>query len=153
MTEHIARGFSFFYSDRTLQVKVTVRPWSVFERSVWISVWMWRRVCESPQWPECVYCWSDGGRGGSAVTDELAVDLGGLGESLSVCYSWEAPCALTSSSTVIEFTIMHHSSKVYTTPKHTKGNILDFKPRCCSCKSLSTNITDDFICIVFLFVF
>lgn len=39
------------------------------------------------------------------MTDELAVDLGGLGDSLSVCDSRGAPCALTSPLVVIEFTI------------------------------------------------
>ena len=44
------------------------------------------------------------------MTDEMAVDLGGLGDSLSVCDSRGAPCALTSPRAVIEFTILRHSS-------------------------------------------
>lgn len=51
------------------------------------------------------------------MTDELAVDLGGLGDSLSVCDSRGAPCAMTSSRAVIEFTILCHSSQVYMAPK------------------------------------
>lgn len=47
------------------------------------------------------------------MTDELAVDLGGLGDSLSVCDSEEPPCAMTSSLAVIEFTVLCHSSKAY----------------------------------------
>lgn len=46
------------------------------------------------------------------MTDELAVDLGGLGDSLSVCDSRGAPCALTSSCAVIEFTIVRLSTQV-----------------------------------------
>lgn len=50
------------------------------------------------------------------MTDELAVDLGGLGDSLSVCESQEAPCALTSSQAVIEFTVLQ-SSRVHKLPR------------------------------------
>lgn len=56
------------------------------------------------------------------MTDELAVDLGGLGDSLSVCDSRGAPCALTSSCAVIEFTIVHLSTQVYMAPKEINGN-------------------------------
>ncbi|KAF3701159.1 hypothetical protein EXN66_Car016847 [Channa argus] len=45
----------------------------------------------------------------STMTDELAEDLGGLGDSLSVCDSRGAPWALTSPHTVIEFTIRHNA--------------------------------------------
>lgn len=71
----------------------------------------WASAC--PLWPESVYHWSVCAGVFSMMTDELAVDLGGLGDSLSVRDSREASCALTSSQSVIEFTIVHHSSKVY----------------------------------------
>lgn len=58
------------------------------------------------------------------MTDELAVDLGGLGDSLSACDSRGAPCALTSSGAVIEFTILRHSSKVYMVPKQINGRLM-----------------------------
>lgn len=54
------------------------------------------------------------------MTDELAVDLGGLGDSLSVCDSRGAPCALTSSCAVIEFTIVRLSTHM--APKEINGN-------------------------------
>lgn len=52
-------------------------------------------VCERPRWPERVRGWSVRGPAWSVMTDELAVDLGGLGDSLSACDSRGAPCALT----------------------------------------------------------
>ena len=46
----------------------------------------------------------------STMTDEVAVDLGGLGDSLSALDSRGALSSLTPPRTVIEFTILHHSS-------------------------------------------
>lgn len=118
-------AFSFIHNlARVLEFwEVTLRPWNmlwyIFSREY--GYWYGCRgdgrrgsVCECPQWPENVHGWSVCGPVWSTMTDELAVDLGGLGDSLSVCDSRGAPCALTSLHTVIEFTILHHSSQVYT---------------------------------------
>lgn len=85
-----------------------------------MDVWEMEGVgwtCVRPQWPQDVSGWSGRSPVRSTMTDELAADLGGLGDSLSVCDSRGAPGALTSSCAVIEFTIVRLSTQLYVGPK------------------------------------
>lgn len=128
MTEQASVAFNFTHNIGAVTVFWEAKSHSglgicygmVSER-LWIFVWIWRErkggagVVNVPcgQSVVCVHAWSVPGLAWSGMTDELAVDLGGLGDSLSVCDSRGALCALTPPRAVIEFTIPHHSSAIY----------------------------------------